>query len=100
MGKKIIWSPSSLGQLEQVFDDILESSKSLNIANRVVNDILKSVDILSNQPEIYTLDKNKLNNDGTYRAYEVKTYNVAYRVLNDSVRIIRVRYSGREPKGY
>lgn len=100
MGKKIIWSPSSLGQLEQVFDDILESSKSLNIANRVVNDILKSVDIQSNQPEIYTLDKNKLNNDGTYRAYEVKTYNVAYRVLNDSVRIIRVRYSGREPKGY
>ena len=100
MGKKIIWSPTSLRQLEEVHEDILEVSKSLNIADRVVNDIMDSADVLSTQPEIYTLDENKLNNDGSYRSYEVRTYNVAYRILTDVIRIIRVRYSGKEPRKY
>ena len=100
MGKKIIWSPTSLLELEEVHQDILEVSKSLNIADRVVDDIIDSADILSAQPEIYTLDQNKFKNDGTYRSYEIRTYNVAYRVLTDVIRIIRVRYSGKEPLSY
>ncbi len=100
MGKKIIWSPTSLKQLEEVHTDIFEVSKSLNIANRVIDDIMSSADILSSQPEIYTLDENKLNNDNSYRSYEIRTYNVAYRILTDTVRIIRVRYSGNEPRQY
>ncbi|NQX86518.1 MAG: hypothetical protein HRT67_11555 [Flavobacteriaceae bacterium] len=47
MGKKIIWSPISLRQLEEVHEAILEVSKSLNIADRVVNDIMDSADVLS-----------------------------------------------------
>lgn len=100
MGKKIIWSPTSLRQLEEVHEDVFDVSKSLNTADRVVNDIMDSADVLNAQPEIYTLDENKLNNDGTYRSYEIRTYNVAYRVLPSAIRIIRVRYSGKEPKGY
>ncbi|TGV01080.1 type II toxin-antitoxin system RelE/ParE family toxin [Flavivirga rizhaonensis] len=100
MGKKIVWSPTSLRQLEEVHTDIFEVSKSLNIADRVIGDILSSADVLSSQPEIYTLDENKLNNDGSYRSYEVRTYNIAYRILTDTIRIIRVRYSGKEPRGY
>ena len=65
MGKKIIWSPTSLRQLEEVHADIFEVSKSLNTADGVVNDIMDSVDVLSSQSEIYTLDENKYNNDGT-----------------------------------
>ena len=100
MEKKVIWSPISLRELEEVHQDILEVSKSLNIANRIIDDILNSADILRTQPEIYTLDQNKFNNDGTYRSYEIRTYNVAYRVLTDVIRIIRVRYSGKEPRTY
>jgi plasmid stabilization system protein ParE len=100
MGKKIVWSPTSLGQLEEIHTVIFQVSKSLNIADRVIDDIMNSADILSSQPEIYTLDKNKLNNDDSYRSYEVRTYNVAYRILTDTIRIIRVRYSGKEPREY
>lgn len=100
MGKKIIWSPTSLRQLEEIHIDIFDVSKSLSMANRVINDIMSSADILSSQPEIYTLDENKLNNDNSYRSYEIRTYNVAYRILTDTIRIIRVRYSGKEPRQY
>jgi len=98
MGKEIVWSPTSLRQLKSIHEDIFEVSKSLNIADRVIDDIMDSADVLSSQPEIYTLDGNKLNNDGSYKSYEIRTYNVAYRILTDTVRIIRVRYSGKEPR--
>lgn len=100
MGKKIIWSPTSLEHLEEIHQDILETSKSLKIADRVVNDIMASTAVLSTQSEIYTLDENKKSNDGSYRSYEIRTYNVAYRVLDNTIRVIRVRYSGREPRKY
>lgn len=102
MGKEIIWSPTSLGQLEDIYTDILEASKSLKSADKVINHILNSADILSTQPEIYTLDKHKKNNDGSYRSYETKNYpyQVSYRVLEQTIRIIRVRYSGKERRLY
>jgi hypothetical protein len=47
---------------------------------------------------MYPLDKNKMENDGSYRCYEIRTYNVSYRIVKDIIRIIRVRYSGKEPR--
>lgn len=100
MGKKIVWSPTSLKHLEEAHQNILETSKSLSIADKVINDIITSTAVLSVQSEIYTLDENKHSNDGSYRSYQIRTYNVAYRVLEETIRVIRVRYSGREPKEY
>ncbi|SHF76556.1 Plasmid stabilization system protein ParE [Salegentibacter echinorum] len=98
MGKKIIWSPSSLRQLEIIHQDILQLSKSLKIADGFIDDIIKSTDILISQPDIYTLDDNKIKNDGSYRSYEIRTYQISYRILTHTIRIIRVRYSGKEPR--
>ena len=100
MGKEVIWSPSALLQLEEIHTDILDVSKSLTSADNVVNDIMDSTDVLSKQSEIYTLDENKLPNDGSYRSYEIRTYNISYRILDQAIRIIRVRYSGKEPRNY
>ncbi len=98
MGKRIIWSPEALAQLTDARKTILDISKSVISANRLAREIFESTDILADQPELYPLDKNKNNNDGTYRCYEVRRYNVAYRVFGDTIRIIRIRWSGREPK--
>ena len=100
MGKEVIWSPSALLQLEGVHTDIFEVSISLKSADMVIDDIMESSSVLSNQPEIYTLDENKMPNDGSYRSYEIRTYNISYRILDQTIRIIRVRYSGKEPRLY
>lgn len=47
MGKKIVWSPTSLRQLEDIHKDIFEVSKSLNIADSVIDDFMTSANILS-----------------------------------------------------
>lgn len=98
MGKRVIWSPDALEQLTDARKTILDVSKSLKSANRLAREIFESTDILADQSEIYPLDKNKADNDGTYRCYEIRRYNVSYRVLDDTIRIIRVRWSGQEPR--
>lgn len=80
MGKVIIWSKLALKHVESIHEYILEESGSLTTADKVVNRILTSSQVLSDQPEIHPPDKFKLNNTGNYRAYEVYSYRIAYRI--------------------
>ena len=62
--------------------------------------MLTKVTSLSLHPEKNPLDKYKLNNDGTYRAFEKHHYRVVYRVLPTEIKIINVRHIRVEPKEY
>jgi plasmid stabilization system protein ParE len=53
MGKKIIWSKDALGQLEDIHFYILFESKSIRIADKVIETIFESTEILKTQPEIF-----------------------------------------------
>jgi len=55
---------------------------------------------LASQPEMHRLDKYRNNNDGTFRAYEIYRYRIAYRVTEGQVIILRVRHSSMEPDTY
>ena len=100
MGKIVIWSKSALNQTEKIHKRILKGSKSLNVADKVINRLFASSDILENHPEVYNLDRFKKKNNGTYRAYEVYSYRISYRILKDEIRILRVRHTSREPLEY
>ena len=56
MGKKIIWSIEALNQVEDIHFYILFDSKSIRIADKVVETIFESVVILETSHEIYELD--------------------------------------------
>ena len=98
MGKKIIWSKDALDQLEDIHFYIFFESKSITIADKVVNTIFDSTEILKTQPEIYKLDKQKVNNDGSFRVYSVYDYAVSYQIKNDIIYILRVRHNARKSK--
>ena len=98
MGKKIIWSSDALGQLEDIHFYIFFESKSVTIADKIVNTIFDSTDILKTQPEIYKLDKQKVNNDGSFRVYSVYDYSISYQRTLDSIFILRVRHNARKSK--
>ena len=100
MGKIVVWSKLALKQAKKIHARILKDSKSLNVADKVINKLLTSSDILESHPEIYSLDRFKTNNDGTYRAYEIYSYRISYRILKDKIRILRVRHTRREPFNY
>ena len=51
MGKKIIWSSDALEQLEDIHFYILFESKSIQIADKVIDKIFESTEILKPNPK-------------------------------------------------
>jgi len=98
MGTKIIWSSDALGQLEDIHFYILFESKSIDIADKVIDAIFNSTEILKSKPEIYKLDNKKKLNDGSFRTYYVYDYMISYQITPDYIQILRVRHTYRKPK--
>jgi mRNA-degrading endonuclease RelE of RelBE toxin-antitoxin system len=55
---------------------------------------------LSNNPEKHQIDKLKIDNDGTWRAFEKFHYRISYRIFNDEILIIRMRHTSMSPDRY
>jgi plasmid stabilization system protein ParE len=98
MGSKIIWSSSALKQLEDIHFYIFFESKSIHVADKVIDTIFESTEILKTQPEIFKLDKQKSNNDGSFRVYSIYDYSISYRINNHTIQILRVRHNARKSK--
>ncbi|WP_179374873.1 type II toxin-antitoxin system RelE/ParE family toxin [Winogradskyella wichelsiae] len=75
---KIVWRKLALLQLKEAFDYIKKDS--LQSAENVRNAIFSATDNLKYNPEIYPLDKYRKNNDGTFRAFEIYSYRIAYQI--------------------
>ncbi len=95
---KIVWRKLALLQLKEAFDYIKKDS--LQSAENVRNAIFSATDNLKYNPEIHPLDKYRKNNDGTFRAFEIYSYRIAYQITKSEIRILRVRHTKQEPLGY
>ncbi|WP_425474793.1 type II toxin-antitoxin system RelE/ParE family toxin [Niabella insulamsoli] len=62
--------------------------------------MLASTKNLSRNPKIHALDKYRKQNDGSFRAYEIYHYRIAYHVTDKEIIILRVRHTSMEPKDY
>ncbi|RPD41924.1 type II toxin-antitoxin system RelE/ParE family toxin [Chitinophaga barathri] len=93
--KIIVWSPEAKRQIKEAYKYI--SKDSPKNAIRVRSDIVTLTRMLSPNPEHYPVDKYKLNNDGTFRAFEKHSYRISYRILDKEIRILKVRHTKMEP---
>jgi plasmid stabilization system protein ParE len=84
--------------MRQVFKYI--SKDSPKNASKVIQEIADAVHKAVPNPEIYGPDKNKSENDGSYRAFEKHHYRVAYRFSKNIIRVLRVRHTSMEPLEY
>lgn|SRR5690606_17505349 len=98
MVKNVIWPARAQKQLEKAYEYILRDS--YQSAEKVKKDILVSTRKLAANPEIHPPDKYRKNNDGSFRAYELHRYRIAYRIKGKEIIIVRVRHTRMEPKKY
>ena len=91
----LVWDKIAFEHFKEIYHS-LESS----YAKKVKNTILKKINKLTNNPEIYEQDLFKIDNDGSYRAFEKLKYRIAYRITESQIRVLRLRHTSREPTEY
>lgn len=94
----VVWTKRSQLHMKQAFEYI--SKDSPQNALNVLKDIVAAVNKAISNPEFYNADKYKMNNEGSYRAFEKHHYRIVYRFADNVIRVLRVRHTGREPKEY
>ena len=94
----IVWNKVALDFLAKTLEDIAEYS--YDHAERVENSILEKLQAAVKMPERFSADKYKISNPGTYRAFEVHNFRVAYRFTNLQIRVLRIRHVRQNPIRY
>ena len=92
---ELIWDAAALDQLEDYLEEVSKQSKS---APKIIRDrIMNRLKGIKEAPYICSLDRFKINNDGTYRAFTVYSYRVTYSIKKNQINIIRIRHTSKEP---
>ena len=94
----IKWNQAAIKQLESIIDYIRQDSD--NNATKVETKILSKIVSLTKNPELYHPDKYKINNDGSFRVFEMYKCRISYRFKNETIRIIRIRHTKMNPLKY
>ncbi|QXP80351.1 MULTISPECIES: type II toxin-antitoxin system RelE/ParE family toxin [Winogradskyella] len=94
----VVWRKLALKQLKEAY--VYVKKDSLKSAISLRKEIFDTTEKLSKNPKIYPLDKYRTNNDGSFRAFEVYSYRIAYQITISEVRILRVQHTKREPLNY
>jgi plasmid stabilization system protein ParE len=96
--KKLRWDKMALQQFNKAIEYIAKDS--IQNAEKVRIDILEKVENLQAHPERYAPDKYKLDNDGSYKAFELYHLRIVYHVSSEEIRIVRLRSTFQEPLNY
>lgn len=94
----VVWSNSAKAELKKAYEYIaLDSLQNAQLVKKTLIDLTIA---LPKHPEKYPLDQFKKDNDGSWRAFEKYHYRISYRILNEQIRIVRLRHTSKSPLLY
>lgn len=94
----VVWHVRAKKELKRAYEYILKDSSQNAI--KVRQEIIDAVLCLPAHPDKHQMDKYKINNDGTWWAFEMHHYRISYRTIKGQIRIIRLRHTSRSPLIY
>lgn len=97
---KIIWDRKALDHFKEILSYLeKQSSQAPKIVKMA---ILDRLEIIRTNPLACELDKLKYSPNIDYRAVIVFSYRITYQIKTDKneIRVLRIRHTSREPKGY
>jgi hypothetical protein len=66
----------------------------------VETEIISKIDSIVIMPTRFAQDKYKLNNDGSYRYFEMHRCRISFRIYENYIRILSVRSKDQDPLQY
>jgi plasmid stabilization system protein ParE len=93
-----VWSKAAKAELHKAYLYILLDS--FQNAKMVRDDIIDATINIAEHPEKYPPDKFKNDNDGTWRAFELHHYRISYRIMQNEIRVVRLRHTSRSPLNF
>ena len=92
---KIVIDNLAKVQLKKAYEYIRQDSPQN--AEKVRAKILVSISKLAGKPTRHPKDKYRMNNDGSYRAYEIYKYRISYHTTPEQITVIMIRHTKMEP---
>lgn len=96
--RKVTWTKGATRQLDAAIKRIRKDSEQ--DADEVREKILDKINALSDDIAVHRQDAYKKDNDGNYLYFEILKYRIVYYRKSEEVFIIRIRFTGMEPKSY
>jgi len=96
---RIKWNKSAVQQLLDAIE-FIEGNEFYDYAEELEKEILLKIRNLPQNPNIYPLDKYRKDNDGSYHAFVIDNYRIAYRHNENEIRIVRIRHTSRRTRKY
>jgi plasmid stabilization system protein ParE len=94
---EVKWNRSAIKQLLDIIQ-FIEENDFEDYALKVEKEILGRIRTLPETFQQYPLDRYKLNNDGTFRAFEFERYRISFRSKTTEIRILYIRHTSRLPR--
>jgi plasmid stabilization system protein ParE len=94
----IIWGDLAKSELTKIYNYI--ALDSVQNAEMVRDNLINAVGNLAKNPFKHPLDFLKIDNDGTWRAFEKYHYRISYQIYDEQVLIARIRHTSRSPLTY
>jgi len=94
----IVWDEEAFNNFQSAYQYI--KKESLQSAKKVKREIIIAVKKIAIHPQSHPPDKFKINNTGSYRAFEIHSYRIAYKISEKEILILRFRHVKREPLNY
>ena len=95
---KISWDEAALAAFGDAMEYIANDSYTAALA--VAEDIDEALQNASHHPRSHPPDRYRQDGDATFRAFELHSFQISYRIELDSLIVVRFRHTRQQPLSY